>query len=40
MIVDTQRFDESGKRLPGEASGSQLTASEKAPSGLNTEFNL
>lgn len=40
MIVDTHRFDESGKCLPGEASGSQLTASEKAPSGLNTEFNL
>lgn len=40
MIVDTHRFDESGKRLPGEARGIQLMVFEKPPSGLNTEFNL
>lgn len=40
MTVDTHHFDESGKRLPGEASGIQAMVSEKPPSGLNTESNL
>lgn len=38
-IVDTHCFDESGKRLPGKASGIPLMVSEKPSSGLNTEFN-